>query len=288
MQVVGYETPPGALFVSDGAPDPEAPPGTATGEVDRIALDPGTELSWRLGERHCAGTIHDGGHVACGNEAAPYCDDHRSTWVCARCTGTCLKDELDCFDDHAIYVAAFAPDTFKVGVTREWRLDTRLREQGADRAVHLRTVDNGRIAREIEAGIAAHGLERALGGDTVGDAADDRRVDSAVDADGLPDRVRVPTKIAGLGAAVDDDAWAALLDGVDYESRFAFDYGLDLAERPVTETLATGTVVGTKGRILVLENGGTTYAVDVRDLVGYEVGEGDSERDLQSSLGSFG
>ncbi|WP_348608623.1 DUF2797 domain-containing protein [Halobaculum rarum] len=286
MQIVGYETPAGALFVSDGAPDPDAPPGVATGDVDRLALDPGTELSWRLGERHCAGTVHDGGHVACGNEAAPYCEDHRSTWVCARCTGTCLKDEMDCFDDHAVYVAAFAPDTFKVGVTKEWRLDTRLREQGADRAVHLRTVDNGRVAREIEAGIAAHGLERVAGDG--GENGTHGFPDGDPDGDGLPDRVRVPTKIAGLGADVDDDAWAALLDGVDYEGRFEFDYGLDLAERPVAETLVSGTVVGTKGRILVLENGGTTYAVDVRDLVGYEVVEGDSERDLQSSLGAFG
>ncbi|QZP39035.1 DUF2797 domain-containing protein [Halobaculum magnesiiphilum] len=282
MQIVGYETPAGALFVSDGAPDPTAPPGTATGEVDRIALDPGTELSWRLGDRRCAGTVHDDGHVACENEAAPYCDDHRSTWVCARCTGTCLKDEMDCFDDHAIYVAAFAPDTFKVGVTREWRLDTRLREQGSDRAVHLRTVENGRIAREIEAGIAARGLERTIGGDG------GSRVAGGEADDGLPDRVRVPAKIAGLAETVDGDAWDALLAGVDYEERFAFDYGLDLAERPVAETLASGTVVGTKGRILVLENGGTTYAVDVRDLVGYEVEEGDGGRDLQSSLGAFG
>ncbi|MFC6786066.1 DUF2797 domain-containing protein [Halobaculum halobium] len=269
MQIVGYETPAGALFVSDGAPDPNAPPGTATGDVDRVALDSGTELSWRLGERRCAGTVHDGGHVACGNESAPYCEDHRSTWVCARCTGTCLKDEMDCFDDHAIYVAAFAPDTFKVGVTREWRLDTRLREQGADRAVHLRTVENGRIARDIEAGIAADGLEGGSG-------------------DGVPDRVRVPAKVDGLARAVDDDAWTALLDGVDYEERFEFEYGLDLGGRPVAETLASGTVVGTKGRILVLENAGTTYAVDMRDLVGHDVDPGDSDRDLQSSLGAFG
>ena len=280
MQVVGYDTPEGGLFVSDGDPDPAAPPGVATGDVERVALDPGTELSWRLGERRCAGAVHEDGHVACENAAAPYCDDHRSTWVCARCTGTCLKDEMDCFDDHAIYVAAFAPDVFKVGVTKEWRLDTRLREQGADRAVHLRTVENGRIAREIEAGIAADGLERP--------ATDGSGPASPPDADGLVDRVRVPTKVAGLADEVDEDAWDALLDGVDYEATFTFDYGLDLTERPVAETLAAGTVVGTRGRILVLENGGTTYAVDMRDLVGYEVTEGDGGRNLQSSLGAFG
>nr|WP_284033231.1 DUF2797 domain-containing protein [Halobaculum sp. DT31] len=268
------------MFLSDGDPDPAAPPGTPTGDVDRIALDPGTELSWRLGERRCAGAVHEEGHVACGNAAAPYCDDHRSTWVCARCTGTCLKAEMDCFDDHAVYVAAFAPDVFKVGVTKEWRLDTRLREQGADRAIHLRTVDDGRIAREIESGIAAAGLERA--------GREGERSASRPDADGLPDRVRVPTKVAGLADSVDEDAWTSLLDGVDYEASFAFDYGLDLSERPVAETLASGTVVGTKGRVLLLENGGTTYAVDMRDLVGYELTEGDRERDLQSSLGAFG
>ncbi|WP_284013656.1 DUF2797 domain-containing protein [Halobaculum litoreum] len=280
MQVVGYDTPSGGLFVSDGAPDPAAPPGVATGDADRVALDPGTDLSWRLGERRCAGAVHEDGHVACGNDAAPYCEDHRSTWVCARCTGTCLKAEMDCFDDHAIYVAAFAPDVFKVGVTREWRLDTRLREQGADRAIHLRTVDDGRIAREIESSIAARGLDR--------DAPDGGAAAPRPDADGLPDRVRVPTKIAGLGDAVDAAAWERLLDGVDYEASFEFDYGLALAERPVAETVAAGTVVGTKGRVLVLENRGTTYAVDMRDLVGYELEEGGGDRDLQSSLGAFG
>jgi len=281
VQVVGYETPAGALFVSDGDADPDAAPGTPTGAVDRVALDPGTELTWGLGDRHCAGTTHDGGHVACDGDAAPYCETHRSTWVCARCTGTCLKDEMDCHDDHAIYVAAFAPDTFKVGVTREYRLETRLREQGADRAIHLRTVENGRIAREIESAIAAHGLERADG------ASGPAGADGAADA-GLPDRVRVPAKVAGLADAVEEDAWVALLDGVDYEASFSFDYGLDLAERPVAETLASGTVLGTKGRLLVLSNAGTAYAVDMRDLVGYELGEGDGDRDLQSSLGAFG
>ncbi|UIO99106.1 DUF2797 domain-containing protein [Halobaculum sp. CBA1158] len=273
MQVVGYETPAGALFVSDASPRESVDDAA----VERVALDPGTELSWRLGDRRCAGALHEGGHVACDAAAAPYCDAHRSTWVCARCTGTCLKDEMDCFDDHAVYVAAFAPDIFKVGVTKEWRLDTRLREQGADRAIHLRTVANGRIAREIEAGIAAHGLERGAGEPT------EERED-----DGLPDRVRVPTKVAGLAASVDGDAWARLLDGVDYEASFSFEYGLDLAERPVSETLASGTVIGTKGRILAVENGGTTYAVDMRDLVGHELHEGGSDREIQSSLGAFG
>ncbi len=252
MQVVGYETATddgsAALVVADA------------GQVRRVALEPGTGLAYTLGERRCAG-VHDGDdHLACDAPAAPYCEEHTSTWVCARCTGTCLKDEMDCYDEHAVYLAAFAPDTFKVGVTKLWRLDTRLREQGADRAAHVRTVENGRIAREIEAGIAKD----------------------------VGDRVRVPEKIRGLHRAVDDDAWRDLLSGFAVEDTYAFDYGLDLDHRPVADTTATGTVVGTKGRVLVLDSGGTTYAVDLRDLVGHELQSGASDRDRQSSLGAFG
>lgn len=251
MQIVGYET--GA---SDGGP---ALVFAREGELEREPLSSGGRLEYALGERRCAGTVVDGAHRGCPNPTAPYCEDHSTTWVCARCTGTCLKDEMDCFEPHAVYLAAFAPATFKVGVTRAWRLDTRLREQGADRAAHLHTVSNGRIARELESEIA-----REVG-----------------------DRVRVPTKIRGLADTVDLAAWEALLEGYDPIETFAFEYDLDLAERPVRETIASGTVVGTKGRILVLERGGTTYAVDMRDLVGYEVREGTTERALQSSLGAF-
>ncbi|MFP8954265.1 DUF2797 domain-containing protein [Natrialbaceae archaeon A-arb3/5] len=250
MQLVGYE-PSGrgsALVLGDGE------------SVERRDLAPGDSLSYALGERRCAGTIDDGEHVACDRSSAPYCEYHTSTWVCARCTGTCLKDEMDCYEEHAVYIAAFAPDTFKVGVTRHWRLETRLREQGADRAAHIHTVSNGRIAREIEAEIA----ER------------------------LVDRVRTGPKVAALARDVDEDAWNALLAEFDVIDRFEFDYGLDLATRPVRETIARGTVVGVKGRLLVLDHGGTTYAVDMRDLVGYDIETADgTDRTLQSSLGSF-
>ena len=254
MQIVGFETGVGdatdepSLIVADG------------GTIRHVSVTADTELTYGLERRHCAGTFADAEHVPCERPAAPYCDRHSSTWVCARCTGTCLKDEMDCHDDHAIYLAAFAPDTFKVGVTRAWRLDTRLREQGADRAAHLRTVKNGRIAREIESELATE----------------------------FTDRVRVPTKIDGLARTVDDDAWADALDGFDPIDTYEFDYDLDLSERPVVETLATGTVRGVKGRILVLDHAASTYAVDARDLVGYELSEGGTDRNLQSSLGAFG
>ncbi|ADD06760.1 DUF2797 family protein [Natrialba magadii ATCC 43099] len=256
MQVVGYE-PSGrgsALLLADGDADGD--------DIEHRPLESGDELAYSLGERHCAGTIGEAGHIACDRSSAPYCEFHTSTWVCARCTGTCLKDEMDCYEEHAVYIAAFAPDTFKVGVTRSWRLETRLCEQGADRAAHVHTVSNGKIAREIEAEIATW----------------------------LVDRVRTGPKVAALASSVDEDAWDDVLAEFEVIERFAFDYEFEpvLESRPVRETIASGTVRGVKGRILVVEKGGTTYAVDMRDLVGYELEDGETERELQSSLGSFG
>jgi len=262
VQVVGYsarvEAPAALRLATDG-------------EVTVRELAPGTELAYTLGERHCAGAVErvtaagDGAeemlvHHACDNAGAPYCAEHTSRWPCARCTGDCDKPIEACDEEHAVYLAAFAPDTVKVGVTRSWRLATRLREQGADRAAHLRTVDDGRIARQVEADIAAD----------------------------LGDRVRVPTKIAGFAESLDEAFWDGLCAEYDPIETFDFDYGFALADQPIAETLATGTVRGTKGRVAVLENNGSTYAVDLRDLVGYELSEGGTDRELQASLGAFG
>lgn len=251
MQIVGYDTAagdgPAALHVGDD------------GTVDTHPLDPGTDLSFTLESRHCAGEWDEGTHVTCERERAPHCEVHASHWPCARCTGNCAMPTEACHEEHAVYLAAFAPRTVKVGVTRSWRLETRLREQGADRAAHIRTVENGRIARQLEADLA----------------------------DRFPDRVRVPSKVASLHETVDREHWAAVVGEFDPIETFDFDYGFSLDSRPVPETMATGTVVGTKGRVLVLERAGTTYAVDLRDLVGHEATRETSTRRLQSSFGSF-
>jgi hypothetical protein len=257
VQIVGYETErppegdeegrgPALLLGSDG-------------DVTRVALTPETGLAYALGERRCAGRLTEDGHRACDAADAPHCPRHTDRWPCARCTGDCDLPLPTCHEEHAVYLAAFAPDTFKVGVTRSWRLRTRLREQGADRGAHLHTVEDGRIARQVEAEYAAE----------------------------VGDRVRVPTKMAGLGRAVDEDAWDDLVASFDARERFAFDYGLALHGPPVPETVASGAVRGVKGRVLLLDAGGTTYGVDLRDLVGYEVREDGETGDRQSSLGAF-
>lgn len=231
----------------------------ADGSVKNEPLTQGHELSFTLGTRRCAGVLDEDTHVSCREATAPYCDRHRSRWPCARCTGGCDRPIEACREEHAVYLAAFAPDVFKVGVTRSWRVRTRLREQGADRAAHIQTVVDGRVARELEAEIASE----------------------------IQDRVRVPTKIRGLHQSVNEPAWRALLEQFDPIETFDFDYGFTLSSCPVPETIASGTVRGTKGRILVLERPSGTYAVDLRDLVGFEADNGQPDRDLQSNLGVF-
>jgi hypothetical protein len=253
VQVVGYQTAP------VGEDDPAALLLASGDAVDRVPLAPGTDLSYTLGERRCAGALTEDGHEACDAPDAPYCPEHSDRWACARCTGNCDLPLPTCREEHAVYLAAFRPATFKVGVTRSWRLETRLREQGADRAAHLRTVADGRIAREVEADVATD----------VGDS------------------VRVPTKVRGLHEPLDEAAWTSLLADYDPVATFDFDYGLSLPDRPMQETLASGTVREVKGRVLLLDNGGSTYAVDLRDLVGFEVESGGPDRDLQASLGAF-
>ena len=240
MQIVGYESAPdAALLVAD------------EGRVERVALEAGRELDYALGARHCAGVVQNGQHDACSNREAPWCSVHTDRWHEG------LIEQRD--DEHVVYLAAFAPATFKVGITRTWRLETRLREQGADRGAHIFTVPDGRVAREVESDVG-----REVG-----------------------ERVRVATKIEGLHREVDDAAWAALLDEFAVIDEFTFDYGLDLDDQPVPETLAAGTVVGVQGRVLVLEVEGTTYAVDLRTLVGHDVEPGGDGQARQSSLGAF-
>ncbi len=241
VQVVGYETVDAALQVAD------------SGAVSRLPLKAGQELAYQLGDRRCAGVVHDGIHTTCSARTAPYCREHTVPWSVA--------NNADSDEQHVVYLAAFAPEAFKVGVTRTWRLERRLREQGADRAAAVETAPNGRVARDRESAIAT-------------------------DAD-IPERVRVSSKIRGLDDEVDKGAWERLLGEFDVIERFEFDYGLDLDIRPIMETMLTGTVRGTKGRVLVIEHAGGTFAVDMRDLVGYELKEGKTENEVQSSLGAF-
>ncbi|MDR5657041.1 DUF2797 domain-containing protein [Halodesulfurarchaeum sp. HSR-GB] len=251
MQVVGYEP---------GTPTAPAALELATdGTVSTLELTRGKTLDYGLGERHCAGATDGTDHHACARPTAPYCDIHSTTWACATCRGNCGMPLETCHEEHVVYLAAFEPATFKVGVTRSWRFERRLAEQGARRGVQIKTVENGRIARQIEADLAAE----------------------------VPDRIPVEWKIDGLAQTLDHAAWESVIESHTIEEAVEFDWGLDLSTRPITATMAAGTVRGTRGRVLVLERGESTYAIDLRDLVGFELQDDAAESERQASLGAF-
>jgi len=251
VQVVGYQP---------GRPDePGALEIAGNGEVTVQKLSPGSDLEYGLGNRHCAGAVSDGVHAACEEDDAPYCELHSSVWPCARCRGDCAMPLESCHEEHAIYLAGFEPATFKVGVTKSYRLERRLGEQGARRGAHIRTVENGQIARQIEAEMA----------------------------EDIPDRITLPTKIDGLADSIDESAWETLLEPHDVKTHFEFEYGLDLEHRPIEGTILSGRVRGTRGRILVLGHSDTLYAVDLKALVGYELKTDAAAPDRQSSLQAF-
>lgn len=248
MQIVGYDpTPSPSIYLAED------------GRVEQYPLTVGDRLTFSLGARHCAGRIEANRHLLCDEAKAPRCAHHEDTWICARCRGTCLKDEMDCHFEHDVYLAAFAPDEFKVGVTRTGRFRERLTEQGADRGVRIRRVTNGRIAREIEAEIATD----------------------------LPDRIEMQTKLDGLTRSVDEGAWDDLLAGFDVHERYRPTYSLALDSPPIPETVARGEIVGIKGRILCLTWSGSTYATDLRGLVGHHIEPEATTREVQSGLGAF-
>jgi hypothetical protein len=246
VQVVGYATTPSPalLLASDG-------------RVHHVPVGRGAEAGLALGRRRCAGDVTDGSHHACGESTAPYCPAHeRPRWV---------PEESD--EEHAVYLAAFAPDTFKVGITRSWRLERRLREQGADRAALVATTPDGESARSVET---------ALDADHDG-----------TDGPELGQQVRVADKVAGFGRSVDERRWERLLTDLTIRRRFDLDYGFSLSGAAVPETLLSGRIRGVKGRVLVLDHAGTTYAVDMRDLLGHHVAPGEEKRRLQSGLGAW-
>ena len=248
VQIVGYEpTPDAALHIARG------------GTVERVPLTQGSELSYGLGDRRCAGQVNGSTHIPCHDSSAPFCSAHTATWICARCRGVCLKDEMDCFDDHVVYLAIVAPASIKVGVTKAHRFETRLHEQGADRGVAIHHVENGRIAREIETELMAS----------------------------FPDRISITAKIEGIGRAVNESVWNEAIEPYDQYRYSEPVYDLPSLQTAVPERIVAGRIIGTKGRLCLLETGGTTYVTDLRTLVGTVITTDGVRGNRQSSLGTF-
>jgi len=203
-------------------------------------------LSLGIGRRTCIGTWQAGVYRPCDSEVVPVCGCCQEFNACAICTGTCLKDEKTCLEEHAVYIAMFRPDIFKIGVTKASRLDDRLREQGADVAAVADYVCDGELARRRE-----RELQKRYG---------------------IKGTVRHAQKML-VDTELDWAAWDAMKAkmGLHDETKLRY-FDLPLWMRPLqAKNTLLGRVIGVKGRLIVLEKDATLYGFDLNRILGAEV-----------------
>jgi len=229
----------------------------------RVGLE--GELCFTFHGRGCAGAFVDGKYVHCDSNSAPYCERCELIDYCTICRGECLKIQKDCLQEHTVYLAFFAPDIVKVGVTRSNRLNDRLREQGADRGAVLATFPDGERARQEEQYISQN----------------------------IPSIVSTESKLAGLNRKPNLRLWQKVIKSFGVSSDIALDYFTEplwmspLPLKAHTGTTITGEVVGLKGPVMVLEKFNTLYAINCHSLLGYDVSFVPGPFNLQASLRAF-
>jgi hypothetical protein len=233
---------------------------------DLDEIDISSEISLILKRRGCAGRWEDERYLPCNSEEAPYCAGCGGPPdPCVMCRGECLRTDITCDVEHSVYLAIFAPDLVKVGVSKTHRLETRLREQGADIGLEIARYPDGRLARQRERMLAAT----------------------------YPDRVTFEKKLAGVSQVVNGETVRMIYGRFEAERVLRFEY---FRERPwmtpillgIHENMAiSGRVLGVKGQALVIEKGNSLYAVNLDSLVGYDVETGKGSVNLQTSLLEF-
>ncbi|MGZ4926694.1 MAG: DUF2797 domain-containing protein [Halobacteriota archaeon] len=203
-------------------------------------------LSLGIGRRTCVGKWQAGMYSSCDSEAAPVCGSCEEFNACAICTGKCLKEEKTCLEEHAIYIAMFRPDIFKIGVTKASRLNDRLREQGADIGAVVDYVLDGELARRRE-----------------------RELQKRYRIKGT---VRHSQKML-VDTEIDWAAWDAMKAKMDIDDETELSYfDVPLWMRPLqVKNMLLGLVIGVKGRLVVLEKDVTLYGFDLNNILGAEV-----------------
>ena len=218
-------------------------------------------LAFEIGRRTCIGKWHDGVYSSCDSAQIPVCERCAELNVCAICTGTCVKDEKTCLEKHAVYIAMFRPDIFKIGVAKARRLNDRLREQGADVAAVLEHFPDGELARRRE-----------------------RELQKRHDIKGT---VRESQK-RHLDTELNWAAWEAMKAKMNISDEIQLNYfDLPLWMRPLqVKNELAGRVIGVKGRLIVLERDATLYGFDLNNVLGAEVFPFEGSK-RQTSLNSF-
>lgn len=231
MRIISYSSTEKTLLVSPG---PEA-------------LDISSEIALTLTGRGCAGRWAGETFVPCDRPDAPYCSFCESPAdACVICRGECRKPQKTCLEEHSVYLAIFAPATVKVGVSRTYRLETRLNEQGADEGYEIARFPDGEAARKLERTLSAR----------------------------FPDRLGFTDKIKpGL---IDRDVITAATDQFAVLRSFSFTrfpgflQTAPIILKPTSGMSVSGKVLGIKGQALVLEKHDTLYALNLDSLIGYD------------------
>lgn len=219
------------------------------------------DVSLSLGTKSCIGRWGGETYFPCDSPEWPTCGGCREFNPCAVCGGVCLKDEKTCVEAHAVYLAMFRPNIFKIGVAKASRFHDRLREQGADIAAVVEYAPDGELARRKE-----RELQQRYG---------------------IKGNVRYSQK-QQIDTELDWEAWHTWKARLDACDEVKLDY---FSERPWMRPLRVrdallGRVIGLKGRLLVLEKDATLYSFDLNSALGAEVFPINvSER--QMSLNSF-
>jgi len=172
--------------------------------------------------------------------------------LCTLCDGTrCLKGVPDCLFTHIVYLALFGR-IIKVGVTRQGRFETRMREQGAQYAMELEAFPDGMKARRREKGLAAErGVRLGI------------RFDEKVKAIGA---------VKGLDQAKEVMLKAGFKEAVKLKDlRHLYQFpSLDSLARPIIlqGDDVRGRVEDTRGEVLLLSHRNNLYAYDLRRTLG--------------------
>jgi hypothetical protein len=255
VRIIGYSSLDKALIVSPG---PQA--------AGPAIIDLSGEVVLLLGKRGCVGRWEGETYVPCDSDQSPLCDfcgaGGGATDPCVMCRGECRKPEKTCLDEHSVYLAVFAPGRIKVGVSKAYRLEKRLAEQGADAGFEIARLPDGEAARRMEASLRSR----------------------------YPDRMSFEDKLASGPV---DDAVDIITRNYDVIRSVRFEhFARDLWMRPIVikpkEGMAiSGTTIGIKGQALVMEKLGTLYALSLDSLAGYDCEIKKCRASLQSSLNSY-
>ena len=233
---------------------------TAPGEG---RIDISQDIALVLKKRGCAGRWEGDKHISCDSEEAPFCSNCSGPPdPCVMCRGECLKQDKTCTLEHSVYLAIFSPDLVKVGVSKTRRLETRLREQGADIGIEIARFPDGELARKRERELAST----------------------------YPDRLSFESKLDGVSQNVSGETLQKLYRQYDAGRILHFEYFKEkpwmkpIIIQPHGNMAISGRVLGVKGKAIVIEKGNTLYAINLDCLMGYDVEPGKGSINLQTSL----